>query len=116
MNDVESGVIEIMKKKKGEDIVLLDISEVSSVTDAFIICTAKTVIQSRTIVDTINEELEEAGINPHHIEGYEVGRWILMDYLDFVIHVFLPRERDYYNLERLWGDVPKEVYKDETGN
>lgn len=106
-------VIESIKEKKGSNIVKLDIHEVTPISDFFIICTSGSDIQSRAIADEIIETLEEKEIDPFHIEGYESGKWILVDYIDFVVHIFLPRQREYYNLERLWGDVTREEFPDE---
>lgn len=106
-------VIEKMKEKKCRDLVKLEVGEVTDLTEAFIICTSDSDIQSRAIVDAISEELKKKEKYAHSIEGYEMGKWILMDYIDFVIHVFLPEQRTYYNLERLWGDVKRVEYENE---
>ncbi|MCK4420475.1 ribosome silencing factor [candidate division WOR-3 bacterium] len=102
-------VMETMKKKKAEEIMKLDVSKVCDATDDFIICTAQTDIHSRALADTIVQYLKEQGVSPDHLEGYKLGRWVLLDYLNFVIHIFLVKERSYYNLEHLWGDVPKKT-------
>ncbi|TEU00661.1 MAG: ribosome silencing factor [Candidatus Stahlbacteria bacterium] len=106
-------VVETMQEKKATGIIKLNVSEVCDFTDTFIICTAITNIHSRAIADTIKEQLGEKNLCVHHIEGYKLGKWVLMDYLDFVIHIFLPKQRSYYDLERLWGDVPREEYPGE---
>lgn len=102
-----------MQGKKATDIIKLNVREVCDVTDSFIICTAQTNIHSQAIADSISEKLTKKKIALHHIEGYELGKWVLLDYLDFVIHIFLPKQRLYYDLERLWGDVPREEYQSE---
>lgn len=106
-------VVETMQEKKATDIIKLSVREFCDVTDSFIICTAQTNIHSRAIADSISEKLTKNKIALHHIEGYELGKWVLLDYLDFVIHIFLPKQRSYYDLERLWGDVPREEYQSE---
>jgi len=113
-DDIIKVVVDTMREKKATDIIILHVSEVCDATDLFIICTAQSNIHSRAITDTIKEQLGEKDVYLHHTEGYELGRWILIDYLDFVIHIFLPKQRSYYDLERLWGDVPREEFDDEA--
>lgn len=91
--------------KKARDIVILDISELSVVTDYFVIASANSSTQVKAVADNIEEKLKEAGINVLRREGIREGRWVLLDYGDVVVHVFQDEERDYYNLERLWGDA-----------
>ncbi|MEA1913198.1 MAG: ribosome silencing factor [candidate division WOR-3 bacterium] len=112
-DDLINTVVQTIKEKKASDIVKLKVGEVTEITDSFIICTSQSDVHSRALADAILEELENKGVSAHHLEGYELGRWVLLDYLDFVIHIFLPKQRAYYGLERLWGDVPKEEYSDE---
>ncbi|MEO0293096.1 MAG: ribosome silencing factor [candidate division WOR-3 bacterium] len=112
-NNLIKIVIEKMKEKKCKNLVKLKVGEVTDLTEAFIICTAFSDIQSRVVVDAISEELKKKKKIAHSIEGYEMAKWILMDYIDFVVHVFQPEQREYYNLERLWGDVTKEEFPDE---
>ncbi|MDD5765785.1 MAG: ribosome silencing factor [Candidatus Marinimicrobia bacterium] len=94
-------------EKKATDIVILDMRGLTSLTDYFIICTAEADAHSKAIVDEIEMKMipEE---KPWHIEGYQNQKWILMDYVDFVVHVFTRETRDYYNIERLWADAPIE--------
>ncbi|HMQ28583.1 MAG TPA: ribosome silencing factor [Acidimicrobiales bacterium] len=94
--------------KKGERTLVLDVSDVLSITGWFVIASGS----NSRLVKTITEEVEEAvvaagGPKPLRIEGLDGLRWVLMDYGDFVVHVFLDEERDYYELERLWSDVPR---------
>jgi ribosome-associated protein len=112
-NNLINIVIEKIKEKKCHNLVKLDVGEVTDLTGSFIICTSYSDIQSRTVVDSISEEMKKRGKHAYSIEGYEVAKWILMDYVDFVIHVFQPEQRVYYNLERLWGDVKREDFEDE---
>ncbi|MGE5559764.1 MAG: ribosome silencing factor [Chloroflexota bacterium] len=91
--------------KKAEDTVILDIANQTVVTDFFVICTGGSKPHVQAIVDGIEEKLKLAGITPRHIEGYSKGQWVLLDYVSFVVHVFVQREREFYGLERLWGDA-----------
>ena len=92
--------------KKAEDVIMLDLREVSDATDYFIMVSGDTEIQVRAISDHVIEKVEEKqGLKPWHIEGYRYGMWVLLDYIDFVLHVFEKSTREYYQLERLWGDA-----------
>ena len=112
-NNLIKLVIEKIREKKCRNLVKLDVGEVTDLTESFILCTSYSDIQSRAVVDAIYEELKKKDKYAHSIEGYEMAKWILMDYVDFVIHVFQPEQRSYYNLERLWGDVKREDFEDE---
>jgi ribosome-associated protein len=92
--------------KKARDVVVLDMREVVAYTDFLVICTGNTERQTQAIEDAVYRELKAAGQTPERVEGMPEGRWILMDYLDCVVHVFTPAARDYYRLETLWGEVP----------
>lgn len=91
--------------KKATDIRVLDISTISIICDYFLICTGRSSTQVQAVAEHIEEKLQEAGVKPMRIEGFREGSWILLDYGDVVIHVFQEMERDFYNLERLWGDA-----------
>jgi len=97
--------IEAAQEKKAGDLVVLDLRGLASFTDFFLLATGNTNRQLKTIADAIEEDLAKKGFKPDHVEGYPHGDWVLMDYMDFVVHVFTPRSREYYNLERLWGDA-----------
>lgn len=99
-------IMKNLYKKKAQDTIAIDLRKLSDVTDFFIICTAESDIHSKALADFIQEELKKKNIYIDHIEGYNRGHWILMDYMNFVIHIFLNEERMFYNLERLWGDAP----------
>jgi ribosome-associated protein len=96
-----------MQEKKAEEIVVLDVSALTSFTEHFVVCTGESEPQLRTISKHIEEKLSAAGIRPHHLEGRSDNGWILMDYDDFVVHIFSPDKRTYYDLERLWADAPR---------
>jgi ribosome-associated protein len=99
--------VEATRDKKALDIVVLDLRGLASFTDYFLIATGGSHRQIETIADEIEEKLKEAKRKPSHVEGYPRGDWILMDYVDFVVHVFTPASRSYYDLERLWGDAKR---------
>jgi ribosome-associated protein len=106
--DLTQAVAALAADKKAIDIVALDLRGVAGYTDYFVVCTGNTDRQTKAIHDAIHEELKKAhGILPRRVEGISQARWILMDYLDCVVHIFTPDMRDYYRLEQLWGDVPR---------
>jgi ribosome-associated protein len=93
---------------KAIDIVELDLRDVLGYTDYFVICSGGTDRQTKAIHDRINEGMKKQhGILPRRVEGLREARWILMDYLDVIVHVFTPDARDFYRLEQLWGEAPK---------
>jgi ribosome-associated protein len=93
--------------KKVLDLVVLDLRKGSAFTDFFIIGTGANVRQVQAIADAIEEALRKKGVRPALVEGYSRGEWVLLDYFDFIVHVFLPATRDFYGLERLWGDAER---------
>jgi ribosome-associated protein len=100
-------IAEIASDKVAQDIRIFDLREIVSYTDFFVICSGGTERQTKAIHDGIYQELkDEWGRLPRRVEGLTESRWILMDYLDAVIHVFTPDARSYYRLEQLWGDAP----------
>lgn len=93
--------------KKAKQVVVLDIRSISPFSDYFVICHGSSTPQVKAIVDNVEKQLQEQfGLQPNHREGLENGRWVLLDYGDIVVHVFHEQEREFYNLERLWGDAP----------
>lgn len=116
---VSTGSLELAREaarltltKRGEDVLLLDLSKMEAVCDYFVIATGTSEVQVKAIADAVEEGMAKHGRKPWHVEGYEARRWILLDYVDFVVHVFHTRAREYYLLERLWGDVRREVISD----
>ncbi len=99
-------VAEVLEEKKGEDIVALDLREFATIVDAFILVSAQVPVQARSMADEVERVLGESRVFPWHVEGYGEGRWILMDYGDVVVHIFLQEARELYDLDRLWGDAP----------
>jgi ribosome-associated protein len=97
----------IADAKKARDILALDLRRLFFLTDYFVIATGDNSIQLRAIADEIERQLGEAGLAPLAVAGRQEARWILMDYVDVVVHLFLPEARKYYDLELLWGDAPR---------
>ena len=97
-----SVAIEAALDKKAQDAVVLDLAEICSFTDYFLICTGTSTRHNQTIAEAIEETLRQDGVRPLHVEGHTEGEWILLDYVDFVVHIFSARAREFYDLERLW--------------
>ncbi len=93
--------------KKAKAVRILDIRSISSVADFFVLCSGTSSTHVRAIADNVEESLTSQGLSLHHMEGYQNGRWILLDFGDLVVHVMHEDERSFYNLERLWGDAPE---------
>jgi len=94
--------------KKAIDLTVLDLRGVSSYTDFFVLGSGNTDRQTKAIHDAVHEGLKkDHGLLPRRVEGVGEARWILMDYFDIVVHIFVPEVRDFYRLEQLWGDVPR---------
>ncbi len=106
----------LASEKLAHDVVVMDLRDVSPVCDWFVIATADSEPQVRAVADHIEEGLRSLGEKPWHVEGREGKHWILMDYVHFVVHVFLPETREVYMLERLWGDAPREEVTGGTGD
>jgi ribosome-associated protein len=90
---------------KANDVVLLDLRGVSDMTDFFIVASGTSDTHVRALGEHLIEDLKKEGAPAHHVEGLPQGRWVLLDFVDFVVHVFHPTLRSYYQLERLWGDA-----------
>ena len=101
-------------EKKGEDVKLFDLRKLTAITDFFLICTGSTDTHVRAIADHIVDSFENEDMKPWHVEGRGRAQWVLVDYVDFVVHVFDPQTREYYGLERLWGDAECLEFREET--
>jgi len=105
-------IAQLTLTKKAEDVVILDLRRLTNVTDYFVICSGQTDLQVRAISNAVIDGLRQKKIKPWHIEGYEVSSWVLLDFVDVVVHIFQPPIRDYYRLEELWGDAPVTIVAD----
>ena len=103
---------ELAMERKATELVVLDLRGISSATDFFLLASGSSDIQVRSIADHISETLRAEGVRAGHVEGVEGGRWVLIDYIDFVVHVFHPMARSFYQLEGLWGDAPRRDLED----
>ena len=98
--------------KQGADIAILDVHELIVITDFFVIASGSSDRQVRTIVDEVEKAVRERGVRPVRREGETENRWVLLDYVDVVVHVFADEEREFYDLERLWRDAPRVRWQD----
>jgi len=94
-------------EKKAADVVVLDLRKTPAFTDFFVLCSGQNPRQVKAIADAVEEAMRAAKIKPAHVEGYDRAEWILMDYFSFIVHVFVPQTREFYSLERLWGDAER---------
>ena len=99
-------IVHTLEEHKAIDLVMLDLRTVSDATDVFVIASGSSDTHVRALAQYVLEALAQAGDRPHHVEGIEGGRWALIDMVDYVVHVFHPDHRQYYQLERLWADAP----------
>ncbi len=93
--------------KKAINVVVLDLRHTPAFTDFFIVCSGQNPRQVKAIADSIEESLRSAKLRPAHVEGYDRAEWVLMDFFSFIVHVFSPSTREFYGLERLWGDAER---------
>ena len=105
---------QVMLDRKALDVVLLDISSLVPYADYFLICSGRSLVQVKAIVTAVEDHLKGKGFRPLHIEGYSESRWVLLDYDDLIVHIFLEEAREFYNLERLWSNVPHTEFEDES--
>ncbi len=107
-------VVEALADRKAVDTLVLDLRGLCAATDYFVIVSGTSNAHVRGMADHLMTALAPRGVAPHHVEGLAQGRWVLLDYVDFVVHVFHPELREFYQLERLWGDAPV-VAADDAG-
>ncbi|PWT88995.1 MAG: ribosome silencing factor [Acidobacteria bacterium] len=100
-------VVESIQEKKGEEIRILNLQNLTSFTDYFVICTGESEPQIKAISKNVEEKMSKMGLKPDHVEGRFENGWVLMDYDDFIVHIFSPEKRSYYDIERLWADAPR---------
>ncbi|MBC8227067.1 MAG: ribosome silencing factor [Candidatus Marinimicrobia bacterium] len=101
-NPLLKKIVGLAEEKKAEDLVTLNVSKITSLSDYFVICSAKNLIQVKAIADNIKDNIKE---KPFRTEGYQNANWIIIDYVDIVVHIFFEEAREYYDLERLWFDA-----------
>ena len=111
--DFADRIVQLVLSKKGYDIKILDLRKLTPIADFFIIASADSNIQVKAIADEIDSKLRKHGIKCYFKEGYEAANWILLDYFDVVVHIFKKDAREFYNLEKLWGDAPFEMINDD---
>ena len=99
--------IQAADDKKASEFVVLDLRKAAGFTDYFVICAGQNARQTRAIADAVMEALGSRGAKPAHVEGYERSEWVLLDYFDFIVHIFAPETRLFYGLERLWGNAER---------
>jgi ribosome-associated protein len=105
-------IADLMISKKAIDVVILDLKKLTSATDHFVICSADSDTQVKAIADSVQDGMDALGERVWHQEGYHALRWIVLDYVDVVVHVFHKEERTFYNLDRLWGDAKRTEVQD----
>ena len=108
-------IIEFALNKKAEDVLLLDLRKITTMTDFFVICSGTSDVQVKAIADAVIEGCKEKDYKIYHVEGSDALTWVLIDLVDIVVHIFQPDNRKYYQLERLWGDAKIERYSYEGG-
>ena len=101
---------EIAREKKAEDIITLDMRELSSIADYFFFCSAENTRQVKAIVEEISGQLKKSGAGVKRIEGLRESRWVVMDCGEVLLHIFLAEAREFYSLETLWGDAPQLIF------
>jgi ribosome-associated protein len=99
-------IVSVASDRKAIDIRVLDVRGIVGYTDFFVICSGNTERQTKAIHDAVHEALKAEGVLPRRVEGAREARWVLMDYLDAVVHIFTPEAREFYRLEQLWGEAP----------
>ena len=100
-------IVQVMDSKKAKDIRLIKIEGISSLGDYFVVASASNTTQVKAIADEVEDEMTKLGLEPNRVEGRQSAQWILMDYYDVMVHVFLDEARSFDNLERLWSDAPQ---------
>src|SRR5918996_74257 len=105
--------IQAARDKKATELVVLDLRKTGAFTDFFLICTGANPRQVHAIADAVEQALKAKHVRPAHLEGYQRAEWVLVDYFDFIVHVFSPSARSFYGLERLWGNATRIELPDE---
>ena len=103
-NELVKNAVKILDSKKAEDLVAIRVKDLTILAEYFIIANGTSTTQVKMLADEVEYQLGEMGIKPHKVEGYQSGNWIVLDYIDVVVHIFLTETREFYSLERLWAD------------
>lgn len=114
MNSTELAhkISDVIFTKKGFNVLAIDLRKLVTFTDYFVVCSADSDTQVKAIADQVDKELSDEGIKCWHREGLKALSWVLLDYVDVVVHIFKKDSREFYNLEKLWGDAPTEKLND----
>ena len=112
--NVRSACIEHLLSRKAEDLIAVDLRQTADFADYFIICTGTSDVHVRALADAVIEGLKAEGQPPYQVEGYDVRKWVLIDFFDIVVHIFQQDSRQFYGLERLWRDAPIEHIEDDV--
>ncbi len=107
-------VFSLLADEKAKEPVILDLQGLTLITDFFVICHGTSPAHIRGLADSLLEELDKKGVHHEGLEGYQDSEWVLMDYGDVVVHIFSAEQREFYDLERLWGDAPRRTQEDLT--
>ena len=108
-------IVELLQEKKGLDIVQLDLRAVTDTTDFFVLCSGNSDLHVKALAEELCDQLGPAGEGPWHVEGFETRRWVLLDFVDIVVHIFRQEVREFYALERLWGDAARTSFSSGWG-
>ena len=111
-----AAAIAAAQDKKGSELIVLDLRRSSAFTDYFVLCTGQNQRQVKAIADAVEEALKRARLRPAHVEGYDRAEWVLLDYFTFIVHIFTPATREFYGLERLWGQAVRIVVTEPEGD
>lgn len=109
---IRRACIEQLLSRKAEDIAVIDLRKTADFVDYFILCTGTSDVHVRALTDAVIEGLKSQGQRPYHVEGYDMRKWVLIDFVDIIVHIFQAESRRFYGLERLWGDAPIERVED----
>lgn len=109
-------VIDAVLEKKAAEVTVLELRKLTSLTNYFVLCNGESEPQIKTILRSIQDRLKADGVSAHHVEGAADSGWVLLDYDDFVVHIFSPQKRTYYELDRLWADAPRMEVTDKKPN
>mgnify|MGYP001315314538 CR=1 FL=1 len=104
-------VVAALREKKGIDIVLMDLRQVTDLLDYFLLCTGTSPQHVKVLAEEVERQLKLEHQRPLHVEGLKERRWVLLDYVDIAVHIFRRETREFYALERLWGDAPRTVFE-----